>query len=122
MTTANAAFIVDNAGRFPTFCPVAFHNERQAAWVDFWAVKPSGDAATDYARGQRYANEAVRHVRTTGQPVFIECVLLFMSMKLRHREAGDLERGFIDRIVNEYPRALDDVITRLSRHRSGRLS
>jgi hypothetical protein len=36
-----------------------FRNERQAAWVDFWAVKPSGDAATDYARGQRYADEVI---------------------------------------------------------------
>jgi hypothetical protein len=122
MTTANAAFIVDNAGRFPTFCAVAFRNERQAAWVDFWAVKPSGDAAADYARGLRYAEEAIRHVGTTGQPVFIECVLLFMSIKLRHRQAGELERGFIDRIVNDFPHALDDVISRLSRHRFRRLS
>jgi hypothetical protein len=120
MTTANAAFIVDNAGRFPTFCAVAFRNERQ--WVDFWAVKPCGDAAADYARGQRYAEEAIGHVRTTGQPVFIECVLLFMSIKLRHREAGELERGFIDRIVNDFPHALDDVISRLLRHRFRRLS
>jgi hypothetical protein len=122
MSTGSAAFIVDHAGRFPTFCAVAFRNERQAGWIDFWAVKPSGDPAVDYARGQRYADEAIRHVRTTGQPVFIECVLVFMSMKLRHREAGELERGFIDRIVNEFPNAMDDVIVRLSRHRLSRLS
>jgi hypothetical protein len=122
MTTANAAFIVDNTGRFPTFCAVAFRNGRQAAWVDFWAVKPSGDAAADYLRGQRYADEAIGHVTTTGQPVFIECVLLFMSMKLRYRETGELERGFIDRVVNEFPHALDDVIIRLWQHRCSRLS
>jgi hypothetical protein len=120
MTTANAAFIVDNAGRFPTFCAVAFRNERQAEWVDFWAVKPCSDAAVDYAR--RYADEAIRHVRTTGQPALIECVLLFMSMTLRHREAGESERGFIDHILNDFPRALDDVITRLARQHLRRLS
>jgi hypothetical protein len=122
MTTANATSIVDNAGRFPTFCAVAFRNERQAAWVDFWAVKPSSGAAADYARGQRYADEAIRHVRTTGQPAFIEGVLLFMSMTLRHREAGESERGFIDHILNDFPRALDDVITRLARQHLRRLS
>ena len=122
MSTGSAAFIVDHAGRFPTFCAVAFRNEREAAWIDFWAVKPSRDPAVDYARGQRYADEAIGHVRTTGQPVFIECVLVFMSMKLRHREAGELERGFIDGIVNEFPHAMDDVIIRLSRHRLKRLS
>jgi hypothetical protein len=122
MSTGSAAFIVDHAGRFPTFCAVAFRNERQASWIDFWAVKASGDPAADYARGQRYADEATRHVRTTGQPVFIECVLVFMSMKLRHREAGELERGFIDRIVSDFPHAMDDVIVRLSRHSRKRLS
>jgi hypothetical protein len=122
MSTGRAAFIVDHAGRFPTFCAVAFRNERQAAWIDFWAVNASGDPAVDYARGRRYADEAIRHVQTTGQPVFIECVLVFMSMKLRHREAGELERGFIDRIVNEFPDAMDDVIIRLSRHRLRQLS
>jgi hypothetical protein len=122
MTTGSAAFIVDHAGRFPTFCAVAFRSERQAAWVDFWAVKPSSDPAADYGRGQRYADEAIRHVQATGQPVFIECVLVFMSMKLRHREAGELERGFIDRIVSDFPNAMDDVISRLSQHRLKRLS
>jgi hypothetical protein len=43
-------------------------------------------------------------------------------MKLRHRKAGELGRGFIDRILNEFPHALDDVIIRLSRHRCRRLS
>jgi len=124
MATGSAAFIVDHAGRFPTFCAVAFRNEKRAAvtWIDFWAVKPSGDSAADYARGQRYADEAIWHARATGQPVFIECVLMFMSMKLRHRDAGELEQGFVDRIVNAFPRAVDEVIIRLSRHRLKRLS
>jgi hypothetical protein len=124
MATGSAAFIVDHAGGFPTFCAVAFRNENRAAvtWIDFWAVKPCGDPAADYARGQRYADEAIWHARATGQPVFIECVLMFMSMKLRHRDAGELEQGFVDRIANAFPHAMDEVIIRLSRHRLKRLS
>jgi hypothetical protein len=38
-------------------------------------------------------------------------------MKLRHRDAGELEIGFVDRITNDFPHAMDDVILRLSRHR-----
>jgi len=93
-----------------------------SGWIDFWAVKPCGDPAADYARGQRYADEAIWHARATGQPVFVECVLMFMSMKLRHRDAGELEQGFVDRIVNAFPHAMDEVIVRLSRHRLKRLS
>jgi len=73
-------------------------------------------------RGQRYADEAIWHARATVQPVFIECVLIFMSMKLRDRDAGELERGFVDRIANEFPHAMDEVIFRLSRHRLTGLS
>jgi hypothetical protein len=124
VATGGAAFIVDHAGRFPTFCAVAFRNESRAAmtWIDFWAVNPCGDPVADYARGQRYADEAIWHVHATGQPVFIECVLIFMSMKLRHRDAGELERGFVDRIANEFPHAMDEVIFRLSRRRLEQLS
>src|SRR6266853_6682582 len=124
MATGSAAFIVDHVGGFPTFCAVAFRNENRAAvtWIDFWAVKPCGDPAADYARGQQYADEAIWHARTTDQPVFIECVLMFMSMKLHDRDAGELERGFVDRIVNDFPDAMDEVIIRLSRHRLKRLS
>jgi len=120
MTTGNAvAFIVDHAEKFPTFCAVAFRNDDGAAvrWIDFWAVTPCGDAAADYARGRRYADEAMWHVRSTGQPVFIECVLLFMGIKLRDREAGELEQGFVDRIANHYPDAMDEVIVRIMRRR-----
>jgi hypothetical protein len=84
-------------------------------WIDFWAVKPCGNAAADYARGRRYADEAIWHVRTTGQPVFIECVLVFMGMKLRDREAGKLEQGFVDRIVSDFPDAMNEVTNRLLR-------
>jgi hypothetical protein len=120
MITGNAvAFIVDKTKKFPTFCEVAFHNDNRSdvSWIDFWAVNPCGNAAADYARGRRYADEAICHVRSTGQPGFIECVLLFMGMKLRDRDAGELERGFVDRIVNDFPNALDEVVARLLRRR-----
>jgi hypothetical protein len=116
MTTA--VFTIDDAGSIPTFCAVAFHGGDAAVpWVDFWAVDPCGDPAADYARGQRYAVEAIGHVRSTGQPAFIECVLVFMSMKLRHRDAGELELGFVDRIANDFPHAMDEVMSRLSQFR-----
>lgn len=119
MTTGSATFVVDHGDKFPTFCAVAFRNDDRATvtWIDFWAVKPCGDPVADYARGQRYADEAIWHVQTTGQPVFIECVLVFMSIKLRHRDAGELEQGFVDRIVDDFPDAMNEVIIRLSRHR-----
>jgi len=124
MTTRSAAFTIDRGGTFPTFCAVAFRGADDAIvpWIDFWAVSPCGDPNADYARGQRYADEAIGHVRTTGQPAFIECVLMSMSMKLRHRDAGELELGFVDRITNDFPRAMDDVMLRLSRYRLKHLS
>jgi hypothetical protein len=119
MTTGSAAFTIDRGGTFPTFCAVAFRSDDNEVvpCIDFWAVSPCGDPAADYMRGQRYADEAIGHVRTTGQPVFIQCVLMSMSIKLRHRDAGELEIGFVDRITNDFPHAMDDVILRLSRYR-----
>jgi hypothetical protein len=124
MTTGSTAFTIDRGGTFPTFCAVSFRGAGRAVapWVDFWAVNPCGDPAADYARGRRYGDEAIGHVRTTGQPVFIECVLMFMSMKLRHREAGELELGFVDRIASDFPDAMDGVMHRLARYRRRRLS
>ncbi len=119
MTLGTAAFTVDHAGRFPTFCSVGFRNNdrKVVTWIDFWAVKPCGDPAADYTRGRRYADEAIKHARTTDQPAFIECVLVFMSMKLRHRDACELEQGFVDRIAIDFPHAMDAVIIRLSQLR-----
>jgi hypothetical protein len=124
MNDGSTEFTIDRGETFPTFCAVSFRgvDHTAAPWVDFWAVSPSGDPATDYARGRRYADEAIGHVRTTGQPAFIECVLVFMSMKLRHRDAGELEMGFVDRIAADFPHAMDGVMRRLSRYRMKRLS
>lgn len=121
--TGNTAFTIDR-GTFPTFCAVSFRGGGHAVvpWVDFWAVSPGGDPAADYARGQRYADEAIGHVRATGQPVFIECVLMFMGMKLRHRDAGELELGFVDRIASNFPHAMDGVMHRLARYRMRHLN
>jgi hypothetical protein len=124
MTTGNAVFTVDHAGRIPTFCAVGFRGGDCAAvaWIDFWAVDPCGDPAADYARGRRYADEAIGHAQATGQPAFIECVLVFMSLKLRYRDAGELELGFVDRIAADFPDAISGVMTRLSRVRLRRMN
>ena len=109
--------MVDQAGDLPTFCARAYKDDNPSVvtWIDFWAVEPCSSVEADYARGQRYADEAIRHVRSTGQPVFIECVLVFMGIKLRETErcAGGLEQGFVDRIAGHFPGAMDKVLMRL---------
>jgi hypothetical protein len=104
---------------FPPFCVFVFEEDSPSVitWIDFWALEPCRNAEAGYARGQRYADEAIWHVRATGQPVFIECVLIFIGIKLRERDrcAGGLEQGFIDRIANDFPGAVDNVLARLFR-------
>jgi hypothetical protein len=118
--------IVDQTGDLPTFCACDRRDESPSVvtWIDFWAVEPCRSSEADYARGQRYADEAIWHVRTTGQPVFIECVLMFIGIKLReeNRCAGRLEQGFIDRIAGHFPGAIDKVLLRLLRHRPATLN
>lgn len=112
--------LVDRTADLPTFCALAYGDENPSivSWIDFWAVEPCSNIEADYARGQRYADEAICHVRTTRQPVFIECVLMFIGIKLRatDRRASGLEQGFIDRISGHFPRAMDNLLMRLLRH------
>ena len=123
MTTKTAdVLVVDRTGGLPTFCALAYQDENPSVitWIDFWAVEPcccSGEA--DYARGRCYAEEAIRHVRANGQPVFIECVLMFIGIKLREKNrcASELEQGFIDRIAGDFPSAMDNVLMRLFHRR-----
>jgi hypothetical protein len=116
--------VVDKITHFPSFCAFTFREDdpRAVAWIDFWAVEPCSNAEADYARGQKYADEAIWHVRTTGQPAFIECVLIFMGIKLREktRYASGLEQGFTDRITEDFPGVMDAVLLRLLRHRRRR--
>lgn len=109
--------IVDTRVHFPSFCAFTFRQDDPCAlaWIDFWAVEPCSNADTDYARGQKYAEEAIWHVRTTKQPAFIECVLIFIGIKLRQRNqcAGGLEKGFADGIAEEFPGVMERVLMRL---------
>lgn len=118
MTPENV-LIVDQVSRLPTFCTFSFKEDDPSTvtWIDFWAVEPCNDSEIDYARGHRYADEAIWHVRATAQPVFVECVLIFMAIKLReeNRCAGALENGFIDRIASEFPGAMDKALSRVLR-------
>jgi len=118
--------VVDQTANLPTFCALAYRDESPSviSWIDFWAVAPRSSAQADYRRGQRYAEEAIRHVRATGQSVFIECVLMSIGIKLREedRRAGELEQGFMDRIAGHYPDAMDKVLMRLLRRHPGTLN
>ena len=127
MVTETAdVLVVDRTSGLPTFCALAYQdgNPSAIAWIDFWAVEPCCSVEADYLRGQRYADEAIRHVRATGQRVFIECVLMFIGIKLceRHRCAGGLEQGFVDRIAGHFPGAMDKVLMRLLRRHSETLN
>lgn len=118
--------VIDSIGDLPTFCAFAYREDNRSVvtWIDFWAVEPGGSSEADYRRGQRYADEAIRHVQATGQRVFIECVLLFIAIKLRERDrwAGGLEHGFFDRIAGQFPGAIDNVLMRSLRHCSKALN
>ena len=122
MTAENAdVFVIDSLDDLPTFCTFAWQDNDPSvvAWIDFWAVEPCDSGEADYLRGQRYADEAIWHVRATGQRVFIECVLVYMAIKLREddRRACGLEHGFIDRIAGHFPGAVDSALARtLRRH------
>ncbi len=122
MTTETAGMLViDRLDDLPTFCAFICQDDNPSVVtsIDFWAVEPCGSREADYLQGQRYADEAIWHVWTTGQHVFVECVLMFIAMKLREndRPAGGLEHGFVDRIVRHFPGAIDNVLMRsLRRH------
>ncbi len=127
MTTETAdMLIIDRPDDLPTFCAFAYEdgNPSVVTWIDFWAVEPCGSGEADYVRGQRYAEEAIWHVRATGQHVFIECVLVFIAIKLREndRRAGCLEHGFVDRIAGHFPGAIDNALVRSLRRCSKALN
>jgi hypothetical protein len=122
MTAETAdVLIINSLDDLPTFCAFACQDDDPSvvAWIDFWAVKPCDGDEGDYLRGQRYAEEAIWHVRATGQRVFIECVLIYMAIKLREddRRACGLEHGFIDRIAGHFPGAIDNALVRALRRR-----
>jgi hypothetical protein len=118
--------IIDSVDDLPTFCAFACQgdNPSAVAWIDFWAVGPCDSGEADYLRGQRYADEAIGHVRTTGQRAFIECVLIYMAIKLREddRRACGLEYGFIDRIARHFPGAIHNALARTLQHRPATLN
>jgi hypothetical protein len=113
------ALVIDRPGDLPTFCAFAFQDQNPSvvAWIDLWAVEPRDSGEADYLRGQRYADEAISHVEVTGQRVFIECVLVFIAIKLREsdRPAAGLEHGFVDRIAGHFPGAINNALLRVLR-------
>jgi hypothetical protein len=119
--TATAVFVINSLDDLPTFCAFACDDDNSSAvtWIDFWAVEPCDSREADYLRGRHYADEAICHVRATGQRGFIECVLIYMAIKLRedHRHACALEHGFIDRIAGHFPGAVDSALVRALQHR-----
>ncbi len=125
-TETSSTLVIDRPDDLPTFCAFARQSDNSSVvtWIDFWAVEPSGRREADYQRGQRYADEAIWHVWSTGQHVFVECVLMSIAIKLREndRPPGGLEHGFVDRIVRHFPGAIDNVLMRSLRRHPTRLN
>jgi hypothetical protein len=70
-------FAVRQFRGLPSFCKPTFKegDASLVAYIDGWAVEPSGDTATDVAAGRAYAEDAIAYARTIGSPAFIAFVL-----------------------------------------------
>ena len=92
----------------PSCCElVAGDNEFGLTGIDFWIALPSGDDFTDREWGDRYAAEVIRHARETGQPLFVDCVIMSMTMGLSERY-GAVKR---DKLEQSFPLIRSDAMT-----------
>ncbi len=112
--------IADRLAQFPTFCAVVRKEDDPSVvkWIEFWAPKSTGDIEWDYVAGELYGEEAIQYVRNHDKPEFLTCVLLSIGMVLHFesRCAGLLERGFIDRVLKDFPDAVDRVFMLVHQH------
>ena len=103
----------------PSCCSlVAVEGKPGLSGIVFWTALPSGDDSADYERGDRYATEVMRYATETRQPLFVDCVIMSMTMVLYERrgtvEPGQLERSFLDRIRRDYPAAIARLARRVA--------
>lgn len=71
------------------------------AW-DGWAVTPTGIPHRDYELGRQYADIAIRMARQRGDasPITFTLSSIYIKQHLGLITAGDIERGFVDRIAS----------------------
>ena len=103
----------------PSCCSlVAADGKLGVSGIDFWTALPSGDDSADYERGDRYAVEVMRYATETGQSLFVDCVIMSMTMVLYERcgtlEPGRLERSFLNRIRQDDPAAIARLARRVA--------
>jgi hypothetical protein len=96
-------FAVRQFRGLPSFCKPAFKegDASLVAYIDGWAVEPTGDTPTDVAAGRAYAEEAIEYARTIGSPAFIAFVLSQIVDKavMSGKSAPLIEYGFYQRLA-----------------------
>jgi hypothetical protein len=96
-------FAVRQFRGLPSFCKLAFKegDASLVAYIDGWAVEPSGDTSTDVAAGRSYAEEAIAYARAIGKPAFIAFVLSQIVDKavIEGKSAPLIEYGFYQRLA-----------------------
>jgi hypothetical protein len=114
----NKPIAAEYLASLPSFCMAIFQNgdPHRAPWIDFWAVEPSGDSSADYACGDRLGVEALEHARKTGEPKFVDCVILWMNFVFRSegKELGPLEHGFLHRVLRDDVQLADRLLAQIS--------
>jgi hypothetical protein len=107
-------------GELPSFCePIFDDRSSSVVWIDFWAVEASGDVAADQARGERYADEAIRYSREIDQPEFVDCVIAWITYFCHAQgremhELGPIEKAFIAHAIRKDPPCVDRMIVRFA--------
>jgi hypothetical protein len=116
---------VESLTGLPACCsPVLSDDLSKVAGINFWAIEPLGDSELDYVTGECFADDAVQYVRDRGHPEVLTCILMWVGATLHFEErcAGPLERGFIERVLKDYPDAVDRLFMAVYQQHPERLN
>jgi hypothetical protein len=117
---------MDTLADLPFCCaPVPTEEDSsQAASVNFWDVEASGDADGDYAWGEFLAEDAIRYVREHPGTEILTGILYWMggALHFEDRCLGPLEKGFVCRVLQDYPDALDRTFAAVYRQHPEQLN
>jgi hypothetical protein len=109
---------IEHLAELPVCCaPIFGDDPMKIVGINFWAVEASGDAEGDHAWGEFLAEDVVRYVRERDQPEFLTVVLLWIGAILHFEErcAAPLENGFVYRVLQDYPDAIDQLFMAVHR-------
>jgi hypothetical protein len=120
-----APMSIERAAELPICCaPIFGGDPTEIAGINFWAVEACDDAEGDHAWGEFLAEDVVRYVRERDQPEFLTVVLLWIGASLHFEErcAGPLESGFVYRVLQDYPDAIDQLFMAVHQQHPERLN